>query len=96
MLTSEQTGEHLFHFFRENEIEIADAFDAVRDEINHHFVPDVEPFGVMVHGFGDERDARHVAEGGDEILALKFAMKLAVLNLPAGKAGHELVDFVVG
>jgi len=96
MLFRERTRENFFDFLGKNEIEIADAFDAVRDEVDDDFVPDVEPFRMMVHGFGDEGDASHVAESGDEVLALVLAVKFAVLDFPAGQFRHEFRDFVVG
>ena len=92
----EAGGEDLLHFVGENEIEIADSLHAVRDEVDDDSIPYVEPLGVVIHRFGDKRDARHVAECGDEILALVLAMEFAVLNLPAGQAGQKLRDFVVG
>src|SRR5271154_6438422 len=66
--------ENLVDFFREHEIVVADAFYAMRGEVDHHFVPDVEPFGMMVHAFRNESDAGHVAKRGDEILACVFLM----------------------
>src|SRR5579859_676330 len=95
-LFRESPGKNLFHFFRKHEIEIADSFHAVRDEIDDDFIPNVEPLGVVIHRFGDERNAGHVAEGGDEILALVFAVKLSVSYRPAGKPGQQFCDFVVG
>ena len=92
----EAGGEDLLHFVGENEIEIADSLYAVRDEVDDDFIPYVEPLGVVIHRFGDERDSRHVAECGDEILALVLAVKFSILHGPAGKPGHELGDFVVG
>jgi len=92
----EAGGEDLLHFVGENEIEIADSLHAVGDEVDDDFIPYVEPLGVVIHRFGDERDARHVAECGDEILALVLAMEFAVLNLPAGQPGQKFRDFVVG
>ena len=92
----EAGGEDLLHFVGENEIEIADSLYAVRDEIDDDFIPYVEPLGVVIHRFGDERDTRHVAECGDEIRALVLAMEFAVLNLPAGQPGQKFRDFVVG
>ena len=89
MLLCERSRENVLDFFRENEIEIADAFHAVRDEVDDDFVPDVEPFGMMVHGFGDKGDASHVAESGDEVFAFVFAVKFAVLDFPAGQFRHE-------
>ena len=87
-MTGEDTGENVFDFFRQNEIEITDSLYAVRNEIDNDFVPDVEPFGMMVHRFGDERYARHVSESGDKILAFVFAVEFPVLNGPAGELGH--------
>jgi len=92
----ESAGKNVLDFFGEDEVQIADAFHAVRDEVDDDFIPDVEPLGVVIHRFGDERDARHVAESGDKILALVLAMEFAVLNLPAGQPGHKFRDFVVG
>jgi len=92
----ESAGENVLDFFGENEVEIADAFHAVRDEIDYDSIPYVEPLGVMIHRFGDERDACHVTEGSKKILALVLTMEFAVLNLPLGQAGHKFGDFVVG
>src|SRR5689334_3327953 len=92
----EGAGENVLDFFGENEVKIADAFHAVRDEVDDDLIPDVEPLGVMIHRFGDERNARHVAESGKKIFALVLAMEFAVLNLPFGQAGHQFCDFVVG
>ena len=89
MLFCERTRENFLDFFREDKIEIAYAFHAVRDEVDHNFVPDVEPFRMMIHGLSDEGHASHIAEGSDEIPAFVFAMKFAVLDFPARKLGHE-------
>ena len=89
MLFPESTRENFLDFFGENKIKIADALHAVRDEIDDNFVPDVEPFWMMVHGLGDECDASHVAKSGDEIPTFVFAMKFSVLDFPARKLRHE-------
>src|SRR5271169_457470 len=77
-------NENLVDFLREHEIVVADSFYAMGSEVDYHFVPDIEPFGMVVHGFGNESDASHVAERRDEILACVFLMQLAVYDFPAG------------
>jgi hypothetical protein len=82
-------NKNIVDFLSKHEVVIADAFDAVRGEVNHHFVPDVEPLRMVVHGFRNESDARHVAEGRDEILAFVFLMQFAVYDFPARQFGKE-------
>ena len=50
---------------------------------------------MVIHGFGDESDARHVAEGRDEVLTLKRAMELAVFKSPAFVLDKPLLKFRV-
>src|SRR5882724_6955634 len=77
------SAKNLVNFFRQLEIVIADAFNTVRIQIDHHFVPHVEPFRMMIHRFGDERDTRHVPESSDEIFARKFPVQFSIRDAPA-------------
>src|SRR5580704_1550106 len=88
--------ENLFNFFREHEIVVTDAFYTVRGEVDYHFVPDIEPFGVVVHRFGNKCDASHITEGRDEILAFVFPVQLAVSDFPAGQFGKKCLYFGIG
>src|SRR6266568_1155584 len=76
-------------FFRQHKVVVADTFYAVRVQVNDHLVPHVEPFGVMVHRFGDQRDPRHVAERADKIFAREFPVQLAVDDAPAFRLGSS-------
>src|SRR5262249_51548691 len=49
----------------------------------------------MIHGFGDEGHAGHVAERRVEVLALVGFVQLAVHGAPAGHSAEKLVDFLV-
>src|ERR1043165_5052422 len=60
-----------------------DAARVMRGEVDSDGAPHVEPFGVMVHPLGDQRDARHEAERLDEIAELVLAVKLSVLQRTA-------------
>jgi hypothetical protein len=51
---------------------------------------------MVIHGFGDQGHSRHVSESGDEILALKGAVQLAIFQSPAVQLGHALRYFVFG
>ena len=89
-------NENLVDFFREHEIVIADAFDAVRSQVDHHSVPNVEPFRMMVHGLCDEGDTGHVAKGRHKILAFVFLVQFAVDDFPAPQFGKKSLDFGLG
>src|SRR5258708_14558812 len=68
----------------------------MRIQVDHHLVPHVGPFGMMVHGFGDERYARHIAERADEILARKVAVQLAVDQIPTLGFGKQRCNLGFG
>src|SRR5882762_1155733 len=51
---------------------------------------------MMVHGFGDERNARHIAERADEILARKLAVQLAVDQIPTLGFGKQRCNLGFG
>jgi hypothetical protein len=51
---------------------------------------------MVVHGFGNEGDARHVTEGRHKILACEFLVQLAMDDFPAGQFGEESLYFGVG
>src|SRR3989454_9500816 len=87
--------ENLADLGREFEIEIADAAHAVCGKVHNHFIPDIAPFRMVVHGFGHQSHTRHAAEGGDEVLALKGAVKFSVLNCPAAEALQSACDFLL-
>src|SRR5271165_7214664 len=55
----------------------------MRTQVDYHFVPNVRPFRMMVHRLCNQRYAGHVAERGDEVLALKGAVQFAVDQAPA-------------
>src|SRR5882724_5270418 len=82
-LPDESSAKNLVNFFRQLEIVIADSLHAVRIQIDRHFVPHVEPFRMMIHRFGDQRDARHVPESRDEILARKLLVQFSIRDAPA-------------
>src|SRR5579871_663498 len=75
--------ENFVDFAGELEIQIADSLYAVRVQIDHDFVPHVEPFGMVIHRFRHQRDAGHLPERGHEVLARKFPMQLAIHKRPA-------------
>lgn len=66
------------------------------DQVDGDFVVDVEPFGVVVHLFGDERSAGHEAEGLREVVELERAVEFAARDGPAGQVGEGGGDLVVG
>jgi hypothetical protein len=96
MTRNSLTGEDLVYFGCELEIEIADTAHAMRIQIDDHLIPHIKPFGMVVHGFGDERNARHISEGGDKIFAFERAMKLASLQTPALNLAEAFLDFDFG
>src|SRR5260370_38146962 len=61
-------AENLVDFLRQLEIVVADAFHAVRGQVDDYLVPHVEPLGVVVHSFSDQRHASHVPECRHKIL----------------------------
>src|SRR5712671_6505770 len=75
--------EDFVDFFRQHKVKITDSLHAMSIQVDDHFVPHVEPFRMMVHRFGHQRDARHVAERGDEIPARKLPVQLAIYHAPA-------------
>src|SRR5580693_2534319 len=86
-------AEDFVDFTREREIAVADAVDVVGVQIDHDFVPHVEPLGMMVQGFGNQRDARHFAESRDKILARELAMQLAIHERPVGMTAQAMIHF---
>jgi hypothetical protein len=50
----------------------------------------------MSHGFGDERDTAHEAEGFVEIGEAQFPVQLAVHQAPPGQFGGEVADLFGG
>jgi hypothetical protein len=89
-------GKYIVDFSGELKIEIAETLDAVSIQIDDDFVVDVGPIGVMVHGLREESNLSHFAEGGDEILAGKFAMQFAIRQSPALQGRKVLLHFIVG
>jgi hypothetical protein len=87
--------EDLVDFLGQLEIEIADSLHAVRVQIDDHFIPDVAPFGMVVHPFGDQGHLRHFPERGYEILALECLVQLAVLNRPTVYGMQSLLNILV-
>src|ERR1700691_3250311 len=65
-------------------------------KINDQAIVDVQPLGVMAHGFGHDGAAGHKAERVNEIVELEFAMKLPVHNLPPLQLTQCEQDFVLG
>lgn len=90
------SAENFVDFGRELKIKRADALNAVSVQVKLDLVPDVEPFGVMIHGFGRESDLGHFAKSSDEILALEIFVKLAVGQSPAGDGWELLMNFRFG
>ncbi len=72
------------NLFCQDKIVVADAFYAVGNEVDHHFVPNVEPLRMVVHGLGDQSDAGHVTKGRHEILARIFLVQFAVDDFQPG------------
>ncbi len=68
------------------EIQFADPSDAVRGEVHGDFVPDIAPFGVVVHGFRNQSDSRHAAKRSNKILTLEGTMEFSILHGPTTKA----------
>src|SRR5260370_29990491 len=87
--------ENLVDLGCEFEIEVADAAQAVCGKVHSHFIPNVAPFRMVVHGFGHQSNTRHAAEGGDKVLALEGAVKFSVLNCPAAEALQAACDFLL-
>ena len=71
------TAKDFADFPRKFEIQITDALHAVSVQINDHLVPHIAPVRVVVHGFGHERDSRHVAERGHKVFTLERAVQFA-------------------
>jgi len=88
---SPSRAKDLVDFFRQLEIVVADALHAVRIQVDHHFVPHVETIPDGDSWLPHERDARHVAERRDEILAGKLAVQLAVHHAPSCALGSSAV-----
>ena len=81
------------HFRGERKVHFGHAAGIMRVQIDGDFVPHVEPFGMVIHAFGDEGGSRHEAECFNEIGELKIAMELSVVQRPAvqgGKFGDDL------
>ncbi len=51
---------------------------------------------MMIHRLGHQRYARHIAERGDEILARKLAVELAVDKTPALGLGKQRFNLGFG
>src|SRR5207245_313521 len=85
--------EDFVDFFRQHKIVVADALHAVGGQIDDHFVPHVEPFGMMVHRFRKQCHARHVAKRGHKITARKFSMQFAVDHAPSLHLWQQRCDF---
>src|SRR6476620_5506468 len=56
-------------------IQIANALHTVGVQVNHHFVPYVEPFRMMIHGLGHECNSGHVSERCAEVLTLELSVQ---------------------
>ncbi len=82
-------------FGRQLEIQVADALHAVGIQIDHDFVPHVEPFRMVVHGLRHQRHLRHFPEGGRKILTLKCPVELAICQTPAFCILQVLLDLGV-
>src|ERR1700687_4105209 len=89
-------AENFIDLRRQLEIQIADTFNAVGIQIDDHFVPDIEPLRMMVHRFGHQRHASHVPKGGDEVLALKGAVQLAIHKTPPLSTAEMFLHFSIG
>ena len=71
-------------------IATAQATHFMRTEVDAHCVPNVEPFRMVVHLFGDQRHARLEAPGIYEVAELVCSVKLAIDKLPAVPRAHCL------
>jgi len=89
-------AENLVNFLAELEIQVTDALDTVGVQVDDHFVPDIEPFRVMVHGLRDQRNTRHIPEGADEVLAFECAMQLPLREGPTLKLLEAFLNFHIG
>ena len=77
-------GERL-QLARQLDIEVADAADGMRDQVNDHLVVNVGPLRVVAHRLGQQSRAGHEPEGVHEVLKLIFAVELAAYYVPAGE-----------
>jgi hypothetical protein len=58
-------------------------------------VPDIEPFGMMIHFFSDERRARHKSKGRIEVLEFEAAKNgVAIANDVPERALLECFDAI--
>ena len=60
------------HFFRQLDIEARQPSRIMGGKRHFNPVPDIEPFGVVIHFFRHERHTRHPAKGFTEILEFKL------------------------
>jgi hypothetical protein len=68
----------------QSQIEVGEAAAVVGGEVDHHPVPDVAPFGVVVQLFGGQGHLGHEPEGLGEIGEAQFAVEFAFLQGPGG------------
>ena len=59
------------------------------DQINADPVPNVAPFRVMPHGFGQQRHPRHEAKSLGKISKLQIPVQLALLHRPVGSLRQQ-------
>jgi hypothetical protein len=80
----------------ELKVERTDALHAVGVQVDLYFVPNVEPFGMVVQRFGDEGGFGHFGEGIDKILALKILVQFSIGERPTRDGWQLLMNFGVG
>src|SRR5204863_5231378 len=79
------------HRLGELDVEVGEAAGIVGRQRHLDGLVDIEPFGMVVELFGDQRGARHEAEGFVEVPEYEFLGDgVAALELaPAGKLGER-------
>ena len=68
---------------RQGKIALRYATRVVRRQVDLDPVVDIEPLGVVVHRFGQQRDATHEAECFDEIRKSELALQPVFVHMPA-------------
>src|SRR5260370_28278663 len=88
-------SKYLIDLSRQRKIVIADPLHAVRVQIDHHFVPYIEPFRMMVHRLRHQRYPRHVPKRRHKILALELPVQFPIHQAPALRLFQPFLYFTV-
>src|SRR5258707_5510370 len=88
-------SKYLIDLSRQRKIVITDPLHAVRVQIDHHFVPHVEPFRMMVHRLRHQRHPRHVPKRRHKILALELPVQFPIHQAPALRLFQPFLYFTV-